>query len=61
MGHRLGDEWSVVVVGPHYAGALVARQVNPEAGSGYDYVVTHQRALVVEAGRSLLRHVAPGG
>ncbi|MCW2778312.1 MAG: hypothetical protein JWN17_2037, partial [Frankiales bacterium] len=24
----------------------------------YDYVVTHQRDLVVEAGRSLLRHVA---
>jgi hypothetical protein len=24
-------------------------------------VVTHQRDLVVEAGRLLLRHVAPGG
>lgn len=59
-GHRLGDEWSVVVVGPHYAGALVARQVGSGDDGAYDYVVTHQRELVVEAGRSLLRHVLPG-
>lgn len=58
--HRLADEWSVVVVGPHYAGALVARQVGPSADD-YDFVVTHQRDLVVEAGRALLRHIAPGG
>ncbi|MCW2665150.1 MAG: hypothetical protein JWN57_112 [Frankiales bacterium] len=58
-GHRLGDEWSVVVVGPHYAGALVARQVTSDPQDGYDFVVTHQRNLVVEAGRSLLRHVTP--
>lgn len=60
-GHRLGDEWSVVVVGPHYAGALVARQVAADPAEGYDYVVTHRRDLVVEAGRSLLRHVSPTG
>ncbi|MCU1691020.1 MAG: hypothetical protein JWM64_111 [Frankiales bacterium] len=64
-GHRLGDEWSVVVVGPHYAGALVARQVDGDGlgdgEAGYDYVVTHQRDLVVEAGRALLRHVVPPG
>lgn len=58
-GHRLGEEWSVVVVGPHYAGTLVARQVGPDPSSGYDYVVTHQRELVVEVGRCLLRFVAP--
>jgi EAL domain-containing protein (putative c-di-GMP-specific phosphodiesterase class I) len=56
--HRLGDEWSVVVVGPHYAGALVARQVVPGGGDAYDFAVTHDRDLVVDAGRSLLRHVA---
>ena len=60
-GHRLGDEWSVVVVGPHYAGALVARQASTDQEDGYDYVVTHRRDLVVEAGRSLLRHVSPAG
>jgi hypothetical protein len=56
--HRLSDEWSVVVIGPHYAGALVARQVG--ATDVYDFAVTHRRDLVVEAGRTLLRHVAPG-
>ena len=58
--NRLGEEeWSVVVVGPHYAGALVSRQVGPDPADGYDDVVTHSRDLVVEAGRSLPRHVAP--
>ena len=53
---HLAGEWSVVVVGPHYAGALVARQagLDPQA---YDFAVTHDRQLVVEAGRALLRHV----
>ena len=54
--HRLGEEWSVVVVGAHYAGALVARRA-PVDGE-YDFAVTHDRPLVVEAGRALLRHVA---
>jgi EAL domain-containing protein (putative c-di-GMP-specific phosphodiesterase class I) len=56
--HRLADEWSVVVVGPHYAGALVARRAEGDGEPAYDFAVTHDRALVVEAGRSLLRHVA---
>ena len=54
--HRLADEWSIVVVGPHYAGALVGRQAGPDP-EGYDFAVTHDRQLVVEAGRALLRHV----
>jgi EAL domain-containing protein (putative c-di-GMP-specific phosphodiesterase class I) len=55
-GHRLGEEWSVIVVGPHYAGALVARRVGDDA---YDFAVTHDRRLAVEAGRSLLRRLEP--
>lgn len=58
-GHRLAEEWSVVVVGPHYAGALVARRTRDgEDATAYDFAVTHDRPLVVEAGRALLRHVA---
>lgn len=56
-GHRLGEEWSVIVVGPHYAGALVARQVDDDV---YDFAVTHDRRLTVEAGRSLLRRLDDG-
>ena len=55
-GHRLAEEWSVIVVGPHYAGALVARRVDDDA---YDFAVTHDRRLAVEAGRSLLRRLDP--
>ena len=58
-GHAIGEEWSLVVVGPHYAGALVARQVTGDEHC-YDHVVTHQRDLVVEVGRTLLRHVGGG-
>jgi len=60
--HRLSEEWSVVVVGPHYAGALVARQRPASAARGddrWDFAVTHDRSLVVAAGRALLRQVAP--
>lgn len=56
-GHRLGEEWSVIVVGRHYAGALVARRV---ADDVYDFAVTHDRRLTVEAGRSLLRRLDDG-
>jgi len=60
--HRLCDEWSVVVVGPHYAGALVARQrTGAHAGNAdvWDFAVTHDRSLVVAAGRALLHQVRP--
>lgn len=60
--HRLCDEWSVVVVGPHYAGALVARQRTGAHVGGdakWDFAVSHDRSLVVAAGRALLRQVAP--
>ena len=53
--HRLAEEWSVIVVGPHYAGALVARHVHDDL---YDFAVTHDRRLAVEAGRALLRKLS---
>lgn len=51
----------MVVVGPHYAGALVARQRSGSHGAEdqWDFAVTHDRSLVVAAGRALLRQVAP--
>jgi DICT domain-containing protein len=56
----LADEWSVVVVGPHYAAALVARDLGddgPDDRRRFDHVVTHDRALVVAAARSLLDRI----
>jgi len=54
LGHRLNEEWSLVLVGPHYTAALVARG---QPGGDYDFAVTHDRDLAVEAGRTLLRVV----
>ncbi len=61
-GHRLEPEWCVLVIGAHYAGALVARDLGERDGQRwYDFAVTHDRQLVVDAGRALLRHVDPIG
>lgn len=57
----LGGEWSVVVLGPHFAGALVARETaHRHRGSRvFDYAVTHDRALVVAAAHALMTTVVP--
>ncbi len=61
-GDPLRGEWNVIVVGPHQAAALVARDLGdtgPEGERQFDFALTHDRALVVEAARSLLRWLAP--
>ena len=58
----LRGEWNVIVVGPHRAAALVARDLGddvPDQQRGFDFVLTHDRALVVEAARALLPWLAP--
>jgi len=57
-------EWNLIVVGPNYSGALVARD-RGEGGEGahhrYDHIVTHDRELVVQAARSVLRWIGRQG
>jgi EAL domain-containing protein (putative c-di-GMP-specific phosphodiesterase class I) len=58
----LRGEWNVIVVGPHQAAALVARDLGdtgPERERRFDFAVTHDRDLVVQAARALLRWLAP--
>jgi EAL domain-containing protein (putative c-di-GMP-specific phosphodiesterase class I) len=58
----LRGEWNVIVVGPHQAAALVARDLGdsgPDRERRFEFAVTHDRAMVVEAARSLLQHIAP--
>jgi EAL domain-containing protein (putative c-di-GMP-specific phosphodiesterase class I) len=59
-------EWSVAVVGPHFAAALVARDLDgaprpagADPGRTFDYVLTHDRPLVLEVARSLLARTLP--
>ena len=61
-GDVLAGEWSVVVVGAHYAGALVAQDLGdrgPEHMRRFDYALTHDRSLVLDAAMTLLRRVLP--
>ncbi|GAA0559249.1 hypothetical protein GCM10010172_47880 [Paractinoplanes ferrugineus] len=58
----LRGEWNVIVVGPHRAAALVARDVGdegPDQQRRFDFALTHDRALVVAAARALLPWLAP--
>ena len=57
---RLRAEWNVIVVGPHFAGALVARDlgdVGPDRSRRFEYALTYNRGLVLAAARSLLHWV----
>lgn len=59
----LMHEWTVTVVGPHDAGALIARECSvprDDRDRIFDYVSTHHRATVTAAARPLLQHLAPG-
>jgi hypothetical protein len=61
-GDLLRGEWNVLVVGPHQAAALVARDLGdtgPDADRRFVFATTYDRALVIEAARSLLRLLAP--
>ena len=60
----LGREWAVIVLGAHFAAALLAR----ERGDGpewrervFEFVVTHDRELVIAAARPVLKRVLAAG
>jgi DICT domain-containing protein len=58
----LRGEWNVVVVGPHFAGALVARDLaddGPDTDRRFTYALTYDRGLVLEAARALLHWIVP--
>ncbi len=63
-GSRLGNEWVVIVVNPHFAGAFVARDCGDEGPDGqrrFDFVYTHDRDAVIDAGRCFLQDLAVDG
>jgi EAL domain-containing protein (putative c-di-GMP-specific phosphodiesterase class I) len=57
----LRAEWDVIVLGPHYGAAFVARDLGddlPDAERRFDFALTHDRDLVTEAARSMMRRLA---
>jgi EAL domain-containing protein (putative c-di-GMP-specific phosphodiesterase class I) len=58
----LRGEWSVVVLGPHFAAALVAVDLGddgPDMERRFDYALTYDRDAVIEAAHVLARRVEP--
>jgi diguanylate cyclase (GGDEF)-like protein/PAS domain S-box-containing protein len=61
-GDPLRGEWSVVVLGPHFAAALVAMDLGDDGEDmqrGFDFAVTYDREVVIEAASALMRRVQP--
>jgi EAL domain-containing protein (putative c-di-GMP-specific phosphodiesterase class I) len=61
-GDPVRGEWDLAVVGPHFAGALVARDLGddgPDLDRRFDYVLTYERDLVVDVASALLARIAP--
>jgi diguanylate cyclase (GGDEF)-like protein len=59
-GSRMGQEWVVIVIKPHYAAAFVAKDCGDEGRDGdrrFDYGYTHDRDLVIAAARSYLQEL----
>ncbi len=59
---RLRGEWDVVVVGPHFAGAFVARDLGDTCADQdrrFEYFMTYERGRVTAAAGALLRHLVP--
>ena len=56
----LQGEWDVVVVGPHFAGAFVARDLGDDGADverRFEYFMTYDRERVTDAARALLRRL----
>lgn len=56
----LRGEWNVIVVGPQFASALVARDLGddgPDRQRRFDAVITHDRELVIKAALTLVSRV----
>jgi hypothetical protein len=59
----LKGEWNVVVIGPHFAAAFVARDLGDtgcaDMARRFDFCLTYDRSLAVDAARGLLARIAP--
>lgn len=55
--HRLRGEWDVIIVGPHYAGALIAQDLGDQGADmqrRFRFAVVTDREMVLRAARSLM-------
>jgi len=60
QGDPVLGEWDVAVIGPHFAGALVSRDLGddgPDHDRRFSYVLTHDRTLAVQVACALMARV----
>jgi EAL domain-containing protein (putative c-di-GMP-specific phosphodiesterase class I) len=58
----LRGEWDVVVLGPHFAGAFLARDLGDgghDSSRRFEYHVTYDREIVVDSAARLMRRITP--
>ncbi|MFL5843104.1 MAG: EAL domain-containing protein [Solirubrobacteraceae bacterium] len=58
----LALEWNVTVVAPHFAAAFVGRDLGDDVEDSrrrFDFAVTYNRDLAVQAARALMREITP--
>ena len=61
-GDPLTDQWVVIAIGTHYAVALLARDrgdLVPQPSRSFDYVITHDRRLVIQAAQQVVQRLLP--
>ena len=59
----LVGEWTIVVVGPHFAATLVARDLGdtgPDNDRRFEFVLSHNRELAIQVAFVLMSRVWPG-
>ena len=60
----LVGEWDIVVIGPHFAATLVARDLGdtgPDNDRRFEFVLSHNRELAVQVAFGLMSRVLPRG
>lgn len=60
----VGGEWNVIVLAPHFAAALLARDLGdrgPDLQRRFEFALTYDRATVAAAAHTLLSRVHPTG
>lgn len=61
-GDVITGEWDIAVLSPHFAAALVARDLGddgPDEHRTFEFVLTHDRVLVADIAAALMSRIAP--
>jgi DICT domain-containing protein len=56
------SEWTITVTGPHFASCLTARDLGdsgPDMQRRFEFVLTHNRELVIKAATALFSRIVP--